>query len=417
MAANLRNLIDIDLLSYFKSKLDLLFANKVDKETGKGLSSNDYTTTEKTKLANIASGAQVNVLEGVQVAGTSITPTNKIANIPAATTSAAGVMSAADKTKLEAIEASADVNIIEKIKVNGTEQTIASQDKSVDISVPVASSTTPSMDGTAAVGTGTTWARADHVHPSDTTKVDKVTGKGLSTNDYTTAEKNKLSGISAGAQENVIEAISIGTVGGYEDASINSSTKTATIYSPKISSDGTNWDWLIDVEYQAANTNNVAYEHIMATPINTSNKLLFPTTGGLNSAISTATSSLAPKASPALTGTPTAPTAATGTSTTQIATTAFVANAVAAAAVGSTMFRGTVNTGTDISGLTSYYAGWYWLVETAGTYAGQTCEAGDMIYCIEDYSSAYSASDFTVIQNNIDASIATNAQIDALFEE
>lgn len=37
-------------------------------------------------------------------------------------------------------------------------------------SVPVASSTTPAMDGTAAVGTGTTWARADHVHPSDTSR-------------------------------------------------------------------------------------------------------------------------------------------------------------------------------------------------------------------------------------------------------
>jgi hypothetical protein len=37
-------------------------------------------------------------------------------------------------------------------------------------SVPVASTTTPVMDGTAAVGTGTTWARADHVHPSDTSR-------------------------------------------------------------------------------------------------------------------------------------------------------------------------------------------------------------------------------------------------------
>jgi hypothetical protein len=37
-------------------------------------------------------------------------------------------------------------------------------------SVPVASSTTPIMDGTAAVGTGTTWARADHVHPTDTSR-------------------------------------------------------------------------------------------------------------------------------------------------------------------------------------------------------------------------------------------------------
>lgn len=34
-------------------------------------------------------------------------------------------------------------------------------------------------------------------------KVDKVSGKGLSTNDYTTAEKNKLSGISSGAEVNV----------------------------------------------------------------------------------------------------------------------------------------------------------------------------------------------------------------------
>jgi hypothetical protein len=44
--------------------------------------------------------------------------------------------------------------------------------------------------------------------------------------------------------------------------------------------------------------------------------------------------SLAPKASPAFTGTPTAPTAATGTTTTQLATTEFVANAVAASTSG-----------------------------------------------------------------------------------
>lgn len=36
--------------------------------------------------------------------------------------------------------------------------------------VPGASSTTPSMDGTAAVGTATTYARADHVHPTDTSR-------------------------------------------------------------------------------------------------------------------------------------------------------------------------------------------------------------------------------------------------------
>ena len=39
--------------------------NYVEKVSGKGLSTNDYTTAEKNKLAGIASGAQVNVLEGV----------------------------------------------------------------------------------------------------------------------------------------------------------------------------------------------------------------------------------------------------------------------------------------------------------------------------------------------------------------
>ena len=36
--------------------------------------------------------------------------------------------------------------------------------------LPGASATTPLMDGTAAIGVGTTWARADHVHPTDTSR-------------------------------------------------------------------------------------------------------------------------------------------------------------------------------------------------------------------------------------------------------
>ena len=41
----------------------------IKKETGKGLSTNDYTTAEKQKLANIADGAQVNKMESVKVNG------------------------------------------------------------------------------------------------------------------------------------------------------------------------------------------------------------------------------------------------------------------------------------------------------------------------------------------------------------
>ena len=43
-------------------------------------------------------------------------------------------------------------------------------------------------------------------------KVDKISGKGLSTEDYSTAEQTKLSGIETGAQVNVIESILVGGV-------------------------------------------------------------------------------------------------------------------------------------------------------------------------------------------------------------
>lgn len=44
-----------------QTDLSTALGNKVDKENGKGLSTNDYTTTEKDKLSGIASGAEVNV--------------------------------------------------------------------------------------------------------------------------------------------------------------------------------------------------------------------------------------------------------------------------------------------------------------------------------------------------------------------
>ena len=55
--------------------------NKVDKEAGKGLSTNDYTTTEKNKLAGIAAGAQVNVIESVKVNGVALPITEKAVNV------------------------------------------------------------------------------------------------------------------------------------------------------------------------------------------------------------------------------------------------------------------------------------------------------------------------------------------------
>ncbi len=53
----------------------------VVQEGGKGLSSNDYTSLEKSKLEGIESGAQVNTIETISVNETVITPVNKAVEI------------------------------------------------------------------------------------------------------------------------------------------------------------------------------------------------------------------------------------------------------------------------------------------------------------------------------------------------
>lgn len=62
-----------------KTKAEL--AKKVNAESGKVLSTNDYTTAEKNKLAGIASGAQANVIESVKVNGTKVEPSSKAVDI------------------------------------------------------------------------------------------------------------------------------------------------------------------------------------------------------------------------------------------------------------------------------------------------------------------------------------------------
>jgi len=107
---------------------------------------------------------------------------------------------------------------------------------------------------------------------------------------------------------------------------------------------------------------------------------------------------------------------ASGSASTNVPTSAAVeariSEVVSASQIGAAMFKGTISSDAELSGLTGYKAGWYWLVDTEGTYAGQQCEAGDFIYAIEDYASSYKASDFKVVQANIRP--LTNAEIDAI---
>lgn len=90
-------------------------------------------------------------------------------------------------------------------------------------------------------------------------------------------------------------------------------------------------------------------------------------------------------ASPTFTGTPSAPTAATGTNTTQIATTAFVAQEISVAVANAIVYKGQWDTtsATDYSGLNSYRpikAGWLFGVTGTGcTIDGVDYKAGDDI--------------------------------------
>lgn len=79
-----------------------LIEGKVDKETGKGLSTNDYTTTEKNKLAGIASGATANIgtITGITMNGSSM-GTSGIVNLGTVITEHQDISGKADKIAVE----------------------------------------------------------------------------------------------------------------------------------------------------------------------------------------------------------------------------------------------------------------------------------------------------------------------------
>ena len=47
------------------------------------------------------------------------------------------------------------------------------------VSIPTATNTSPKMDGEPTVGSETTWAKGDHIHPTDTTRQAKITASGI----------------------------------------------------------------------------------------------------------------------------------------------------------------------------------------------------------------------------------------------
>ena len=223
-------------------------AGKVDKVEGKGLSTEDYTTAEKTKLAGIAEGANAytlptataSVLGGVKI-GANIAVANDgtiSGDYSAATTSAAGLMSSTDKAKLDGIAEGATATTVDSALSATSENPVQNKvvKSALDGKVDTVSGkglstedyTTAEKTKLAGIAEGATATTVDSalsatsenpvqnkvVKSALDSKVDTVSGKGLSTNDYTDAEKTKLAGIAEGANAYTLPAATTTTLGG-----------------------------------------------------------------------------------------------------------------------------------------------------------------------------------------------------------
>lgn len=240
-------------------------SNKVDKVTGKGLSTNDFTNELKTKLDAIETNAQKNKIEVIKDAGGQVIPINNgevrlpaSATVDAYTKAEANtrfvekennkVLSSNDftnalKTKLENLNENAEENLLNGVKTHdGVELPI--NDKKItlpDFALKSDLSSVYKVKGSKAsyleidaitnknigdvynatdtgsnyVWTGTEWDNlggtidlTNYYNKTQLdikldTKVDKEAGKILSTNDFTNDLKTKLENISNNANKNV----------------------------------------------------------------------------------------------------------------------------------------------------------------------------------------------------------------------
>lgn len=166
-----------DFDSYTKGEIDSKLASKVSAVQGKGLSTNDYTNNEKTAVAKI-SGIE-ETLQGKQdklVAGQ-------------------GISFSGNTIKVEGLEGKVDKvagkGLSTNDYTNGDKALVATIANKQDKLVAGANI---SFSGNTISATGIS------------NKVDKVAGKGLSTNDFTNSFKEKLEGVETGATRVLVDS-------------------------------------------------------------------------------------------------------------------------------------------------------------------------------------------------------------------
>lgn len=138
------------------------------------------TPAERTKLSGVETGANKTVVDSA-LSSTSTNPVqNKVIN-----TALSGKANSSHTHTLDDVSETTDKKILtatERTKLSGIAE---GANKTIVDSALSSTSTNPVQNNVVNTALGN--------------KVDKVSGKGLSTNDYTTAEKTKLAGIAEGA--------------------------------------------------------------------------------------------------------------------------------------------------------------------------------------------------------------------------
>ncbi len=158
----------------FATNIINLLSTKVDKVTGKGLSTEDYTTEEKQKLAGIEEGANKYIHPDTH-------PASMITE-----SSTRRFVSDDEKNTWNTVADKADKSYVDAELNKKAEKT----------DIP-----TKLSELTKDINFDERYYTETEIDTKLAGKVDKVSGKGLSTNDFTNVYKNKLDGIEEGANK------------------------------------------------------------------------------------------------------------------------------------------------------------------------------------------------------------------------
>lgn len=227
--------------------------SKVDKVDGFGLSSNDYTSQEKTKLAGLSNytlpTASDTVKGGIKV-GSGLTMNGEVLSA-----TGGGMADSVEwdnvlsKPEFATVATSGAYN---DLTGKPNLATVATSGSYTDLSnkptIPTVDVTKSYVDTQLATKANAsnvyTKAEVDSKVSTDLSgyattaamnsalgnKVDKVSGKVLSTNDYTTAEKNKLAGVAANANNYSLPAATSSVLGGVKTSTgITNSSGTISV--------------------------------------------------------------------------------------------------------------------------------------------------------------------------------------------